>query len=207
MACSKRNTVVLSITGGLACGKSEVGRILGKMGFSVCDADHVAHDLMEKGSRVYQQLVEHFGNQILSADHEISRPLLGEIVFNNPAELTALNRLIHPGVRDVLERWASGKREQNANAAMLVPLLFESGMETLESDAIICVSSNEQQVLRRLEKRGLSGENARLRMNAQMALEEKEARSDYVVLNTGTLEELEQFTRETVNRIKTERGL
>lgn len=207
MACSKRNTIVLGITGGLACGKSEVGRILGKMGFSVCDADHVAHDLMKKGSRVYSQIVEHFGDQILSANHEISRPLLGEIVFNNPTELNALNRLIHPGVRETLERWASGIRDQNINAAMLVPLLFESGMETVECDAIICVSSSEQQVLCRLKKRGLNGTDARLRMDAQMALEEKEEQSDYVVLNTGTLAELEQFTRETVNRIKTERGL
>ena len=167
----------------------------------------MADDLMKKGTLVYQQIVEHFGARTLSADHEISRPLLGEIVFNNPTECEALNRLIHPGVRAALERWIAGKQQQNNNSAILVPLLFESGMETLDCDAIICVSSSERQMLYRLKERGLTGMNARRRMDAQMPLKEKEKRSDYVVLNEGTLEELEQSTRATVNRIKTERGL
>lgn len=207
MACSERKPIVLGVTGGIACGKSEVGRILGLMGFSVCDADRVAHDLMKKGTAVYQQIIARFGIQILLDGGEISRPLLGETVFNNPTEREALNRVIHPAIREKLEHWIAGKREQNKNSAILVPLLFESGMETLECDAIICVSSSTQRVVRRLERRGLNAEEAQLRMDSQMPMEEKKRRSDYVVLNGGTLDELEQSTRETVNRIRTERGL
>ncbi len=207
MACSERKSIVLGVTGGIACGKSEVGRILGKMGFSVCDADRVAHDLMKKGTAVYRRIVERFEVRILLDDGEISRPLLGETVFNNPTEREALNQLIHPAIREKLERWITGKRQQNKNSAILLPLLFESRMETLEFDTVICISSNTPQVLRRLEKRGLDAREAQLRIDSQMPMEEKKRRSDYVVLNVGTLDELEQSTRETVNRIRTERGL
>jgi dephospho-CoA kinase len=203
----ERSALILGITGGIACGKSEVGRILGEMGFAVCDADRVAHDLMRKGTLVYRRIVERFGTRILSDDGEISRPILGEAVFENPTKLETLNRLIHPAIREHLEGWLAGKRHQDKNAAILLPLLFESGMETLGFDAVVCVSSSERQVLHRLEKRGLQREEARARIRSQMPMEEKERRSDHVVLNIGTLAELEQSTRETVNRIKTGRGL
>ena len=207
MADNKRNAVVLGVTGGIACGKSEAGRILREMGFAVHDADRVAHDLMKKGTPVYRQIVDRFGTRILSDDGEISRPILGATVLENPAELDALNRLVHPVVRKELENWIAEKRQKNKNAALLVPLLFESGMDTLDCDAIICVSSREQQVLDRLKQRGLSGTEAQLLIDSQMPLEEKERRSGHVVPNLGTVEELEQATREAVNRIRTERGL
>lgn len=205
MMCAPQNPVVLAITGGIACGKSEVGRILEGLGFAVCDADHVAHELMKKGSRVYQQVVDFFGRHILSTNGEISRPTLGKDVFENPEKREELNRLVHPAVQERLKQWVADVRLKNQNAAVLVPLLFESKMESLEWDAIICVSSSEQQILERLEKRGCGRKEAGQRINAQMPLEEKEKRSDHVIQNIGSLGELEQSTRATVNRISAER--
>jgi dephospho-CoA kinase len=199
------HSFVLGVTGGLACGKSEVGRILGEMGFAVCDADCVAHDLMKKGTPVYRQVVDHFGTCILSDDGEIARSILGKTIFENPAEREALNRLVHPAVRENLETWIAEKRQQGQSAAMLVPLLFESGMDALDWDEVICVSSSEELVFQRLEKRGLGRSEAELRMRSQMPLEEKERRSDRVVPNLGTLAELEDFTRDTVKRAMAER--
>ena len=201
MTIDERNSFVIGITGGLACGKSEVGRILEEMDFSVCDADRVAHDLMKKGTPVYQQVVDHFGTRILSGDGEISRPLLGTIVFENPAEREVLNGLVHPAVRKNLESWIAEARQNNNNAAILVPLLFESGMESLDWDAVLCISSSEDLILHRLENRGLARNEAELRVASQMQLAEKERRSDYVVPNNGTLEELKEYTRATVHRI------
>ena len=202
MTIDERNSFVIGITGGLACGKSEVGRILEEMDFSVCDADRVAHDLMKKGTPVYQQVVDHFGTRILSGDGEVSRPLLGTIVFENPAEREVLNGLVHPAVRKNLESWIAEARQNNNNAAILVPLLFESGMESLDWDAVLCISSSEDLILHRLENRGLARNEAELRVASQMQLAEKERRSDYVVPNNRTLEELKQSTRATVNRIR-----
>ena len=205
MSNNKRNIVVLGVTGGIACGKSEVGRILGEMGFGVCDADRVAHDLMKKGTPVFSQVVKHFDTCILSDNGEISRSILGETVFENPAQREALNRLVHPVVRENLEHWISEKRSAGKNAAVLIPLLFESGMQDLDWDAVICVSSCEEDVFHRLERRGLTREEAEKRIHSQMPLAEKEKLADHIVPNHGTLGELELATRKTVDAIVGER--
>lgn len=205
MSNNKRNRVVLGVTGGIACGKSEVGRILGEMGFAVCDADRVAHDLMKKGTPVFSQVVDRFGTHILSDDGEISRSILGETVFEDPAQRETLNRLVHPAVRESLERWILRKRNAGENTAILVPLLFESGMQDLDWDAVVCVSSCEEDIFQRLEKRGLTREEAEKRIHSQMPLAEKEKLADHVVPNSGTLGELELATRKTVEAIVGER--
>ncbi|MDH3981404.1 MAG: dephospho-CoA kinase [Kiritimatiellaceae bacterium] len=197
----KRNAIVIGVTGGIACGKSEVGRILGEMGFTVCDADCVAHDLMGKGTPVFQKMIEHFGERIIGADGEIARPILGKIVFEDSDQRDVLNRLVHPAVRENLANWIGKMRSEGKPSAVLLPLLFESGMQNLDWDAVICVSSPESDVFQRLEKRGLTPEEAEKRVHSQMPLAEKEGRADLVVPNIGTLRELELATRETVNAI------
>ena len=198
MSNNKRNIIVLGVTGGIACGKSEVGRILEDLGFDVCDADLVAHGLMKKGTPLFQQLVNFFGNHILSGDGEISRPILGEIVFDNPMQREALNRLVHPVVREALEGWINERHRLGLPGAVLVPLLFESGMDTLDLDVVLCVSCPEELVFRRLEQRGLNRVEAERRIDAQMPLEEKERRADFTVPNAGTLQELKEETRKAV---------
>ncbi len=128
------NVVAVGVTGGIACGKSEVGRILDNMGFAVCDADRIAHDLMEKGTPVFSQVVDHFGTSILAENGEISRPILGKIVFENPAQREVLNGLVHPAVRESLAGWIDQMRSEGQRSAVLVPLLFESGMQDLDWD-------------------------------------------------------------------------
>ena len=188
MSGFKRNTIILGVTGGIACGKSEVGHILREMGFKVCDADRVAHDLMRAGTTVHQSIVDVFGEQVLSADGEISREDLGRIVFGNPGKLSMLNELVHPGVREALEHWMAERRKNAEHAAVQLPLLFESGMQELGWDAIICVSSAEAQVIGRLGKRGFQEHEARRRIASQMPLSEKEDLSDCVIQNDGTLQ-------------------
>ncbi len=205
MSGIKRNAVVLGITGGIACGKSEVARILREMGFKVCDADHVAHELMAKGTSVYRAIVDWLGEQVLADDGEISRPTLGRMVFDDPALLLQLNRLVHPAVRVVLAQWIAERRANAENAAVQIPLLYESGMEVLDWDAVICVSSTDEQIRERLGKRGFADAEASRRIAAQMPLKEKENLSDHVIHNFGTLHELEQATRKTVESLIVER--
>ena len=205
MSGIKRDSIVLGITGGIACGKSEVGRILEGIGFAVCDADRVAHELLAPGSSVYQGVVDAFGEQVLTSDGEISRERLGRIVFENPDQLSLLNRLVHPMVRERLTQWISERQENHEDAAVQIPLLFESGMHDLGWDGIVCVSSPEAQVLERLEKRGIQGQEARRRIASQMALEKKEELSDRVIRNDRTFRELERAKREAVESLIDER--
>lgn len=205
MSDTERNALVIAITGGIACGKSEVGRIVGTMGFLLCDADRVAHGKMVRGTPVYRKIVQYFGDEILDDEGEISRPALGKIVFANPQERMALNRMVHPVVREALETWIAQRRQNGENAAVQIPLLFESGMEVLDWDAIICVSSRRDDIFERLQKRGMTLLEASSRVESQMPVEEKERRSDYVIKNLGTLQELERVTRETVNSLLLER--
>jgi len=205
MSDNKRYSIVLGITGGIACGKSEVGRILRDLGFVVCDSDHVAHGLMAKGMAVHQRIVECFGDHVLDGSGEISRSALGTLVFDDPEKLSRLNRLIHPAVRVELQRWIAERRSNGDSAAVQIPLLFESGMDTLDWDAVVCVSSKEDQVCERIAARGINLIDARKRIAAQMPLGEKERLSDRVIRNFGTLQELEEATRKTVESLIVER--
>ena len=196
---------MLGITGGIACGKTEVGRILGEMGFRLCDADHVAHTLMGRNSAVFNKVVDLFGEQILTEEGEISRPVLGKIVFEDSQRLELLNTLVHPAVRRALAAWIMTMRAEKRSAAVLLPLLFESRMHDLDWDAVVCVSCPENKIFQRLEKRGLSHEEAEQRVCSQMPSAEKERLADYVIPNSGTLGELKLAVRETVDAIMLER--
>ena len=206
MSASKRSAIIIGLTGGIACGKSEAGRILERMGFALCDADELAHALMAKGMPAYRKTVECFGEDILAETGEISRPVLAEIVFNDAARREALNRAVHPFVRDELEKWIMRHRRDRQDAAVQIPLLFESGMETLDWDGVLCISASEEAVIQRLADRGISRDDAVRRIESQWPLAEKERRSDFVVSNGGTLEELETALRRAVQETVLRKG-
>jgi dephospho-CoA kinase len=205
MSDIERNAMVIGVTGGIACGKSEVGRILESMGYCVIDADHVAHGLMAKGTGVFKDIVAFFGKRILSGEGEICRSTLGAIVFEDSEKRERLNALVHPAVRSEIERWISERRDRRDRAAVQIPLLFESRMHDLDWDGIICVSASDELVLERLRKRGMDENAAMQRIRSQMPLTEKERLSDCVIRNLGTLQELKGATRQALERLPVER--
>lgn len=194
-------SLILGITGGMGCGKTEVGHILSAEGFRVLDSDFLAHELMLKDRPVYRNVVAAFGEEILSGDGEIDRKRLGAVVFNDPAAREQLNRLVHPDVISSANEWIAECRAAQEDAAVLVPLLFEAGW-TRAWDAVICVTAPEKQIFQRLENRGLSKEDAGRRIAAQMPLNEKAAQSDFVIENDGTLQTLRDRTVGLVRTIR-----
>lgn len=197
------HSIILGITGGIACGKTETGRILSSEGFKVLDSDFLAHELMGKGFSVYDAVVQAFGGAILGEDGEIDRGKLGALVFSDPQALCELNRLVHPAVIATANEWVAVCREAQEDAAVLVPLLFEAGW-TEGWDAVICVIAPEDQVFQRLEKRGISQDEARTRIAAQMPLAEKAARAGFVIQNGDTLESLQDRIKELIDTIRAE---
>jgi len=196
--------IILGITGGIACGKTEIGRILSAEGFKVLDSDFLAHELMGKGRPVYEAVVEHFGGAILTADEEIDRAKLGKKIFADQQQRSVLNRLVHPAVIEAAREWMKECRESQEDAAVLVPLLFEAGW-TEGWDAVICLTAPEEQIFQRLGKRGLSKDDVRKRIAAQMPQTEKAAKADFVIENGGTPEVLRSRMMDIVEKIRSEK--
>jgi dephospho-CoA kinase len=187
MSADMTENLKLGITGGIACGKSELGRILAEEGFRVLDADQVARDLLQRGNEEYDQTVELFGEEIVRADGELDRARLAEIVFADCGKLARLNSIVHPRTLQLCREWVAQCRD--SRRAVIIPLLFEAGADD-GWDAVVCIASSSANVLERLRARGLNEEQAELRIAAQMPIEEKMRRSDYVIVNDGDLDAL-----------------
>lgn len=193
--------ITLALTGGIACGKSEAGRIFAGEGFSVLDTDVVAHELMKAGSSVFEKVIERFGKSVVCEDGALDRKILGDKVFGDPAARNELNDLVHPAVIAAVKQW---RLVQAGDVAVLVPLLFEIGWVD-GWDAVVCVSSNESLIYQRLENRGLNEIEARRRIAAQMPLIEKEEKSDFIIKNNGSLKELRAETLNVLERVRKQR--
>ena len=185
--------VVVGMTGGIACGKSTAAACLAEEGVAVLETDEVAHDVMRPDGPAYDDVVAAFGKEIVAADGTIDRRILGKLVFERPDALRHLNALVHPSVREHWESWRTARRSENRSGVIVIPLLFETGA-TAGWDAVLCVAAPEDEMLRRLERRGLTETEARQRLAAQWPVAEKMRRADAVIWNDGTLEELKART-------------
>jgi len=192
----------IAVTGGIACGKSLVGTYLLEAGLAVRDADDVVHELMQGGNPVCEAVVAEFGEETLAADGTIDRERLGLLVFSDPGKRERLNNLVHPAVKDELERWMLevGDAGSSKGLAVIVPLLYEAGWEK-GWDAVICVLSREGTQRDRLMAVGRSEEDAVRRIAAQTPVAKKAALSDYVIVNEGTQDSLREQTGRILRRM------
>ncbi|OQA24858.1 MAG: Dephospho-CoA kinase [Verrucomicrobia bacterium ADurb.Bin345] len=190
--------LAIGLTGGIACGKSEVARELAGLGAEVADADDLAHEVIRPGSPGYGRVVARFGREILNEQGEVDRRRLGEIVFADAGERMALEAIIHPEVVRRLRDWVGRVTGRGGHAVAVVPLLYEVGLVNMW-DAVVCVIAPEDVVLRRLRARGLGDEAARARIGAQMPVAEKAKKATFVIENGGSLRELKERTREIWN--------
>jgi len=178
----------VAITGGIACGKSLFSRALEQLGAELLDADDVVHRLEAPGGAAVPDLVRLFGSSVLDEHGGIDRAVLAERVFSDPEARRQVNAVVHPLVRTVLRRWV--EEPSDALRIAVIPLLFEAGW-TDGWDVIICLVSNEALQRERLMRfRGLTDEQARKRIAAQMPVAEKAARSHLVVHNDADAEAL-----------------
>jgi len=180
----------LGLTGGIASGKSAVAAMLRELGFAVLDADSLAHKLIEPGQPAYYEVAREFGPEIVAPDGFINRAKLGAIVFAQPAKLARLNAIIHPRVESAallqLDEWA---RNATRDAAFVeAALLVEAGYQKILDGLVVTWCRPEQQFAR-LRLRGLTEEEARQRIAAQIPLDEKLRYATYKIDCSGTLDE------------------
>ncbi|MFY9120118.1 MAG: dephospho-CoA kinase [Syntrophomonadaceae bacterium] len=182
---------IIGLTGGIASGKSTVSRALRELGAIVIDADEVAHTIMEPGKPAWEDIIEHFGSGVLNADQTIDREKLGAIVFNNPERLQVLNQITHPRVGEQFKQIITTLRAEKSDAVLFmeVPLLYETHMERICDEVWVVWVDEETQIQRLMKRDGLSREDALKRIDAQMSLDEKARRADFVIDNRYSIEE------------------
>jgi len=184
--------VILGLTGNIAAGKSTVAAELRRRGAAVVDADQLARQVVAAGSPVLTRLAERFGRSILNAAGDLDRERLGQLVFADPQALQDLNAITHPAIITLAER-ALAELEQKGDYPFVVydvPLLFEVGADKRVDKILLVTIAEVEQERRLMARNGFAMDEARRRIAAQMPQREKITRADFVVDNSGSLEQL-----------------
>ena len=184
---------IIGITGGIGTGKSTVSTILGELGAVTFSADDAAREVLAPDSDGLREVAAAFGAEVIGPDGSLDRAKVAEIVFKDSRAREKLERITHPRILALLRKWIEKARRGNPPGTIIVvevPLLFEAGMEEW-FDSIVVVAASEESQLKRLRHRsGLSEEEARSRIGAQIPIGEKASRAQHVIHNDGSISDL-----------------
>lgn len=179
---------VIGLTGGIACGKSNVSDTLRELGAFIIDGDEIAHDLTRPGGRALPALLEAFGDGVFAEDGSLNRRALGARVFSDTAARLTLDAIMQPMIRQEIQRLLAQARTRGVKLCVLdMPLLYETGLESW-CDRVWCVTLPRETQLQRLMARdGFTREEAEARLRSQLPAEEKAARAQVVIDTSGTI--------------------
>ncbi|MGA9162461.1 MAG: dephospho-CoA kinase [Actinomycetota bacterium] len=183
--------LLVGLTGGIGSGKSTVARMLEEHGAVVFDADVLAREVVEPGTRGHAAVIERFGANVLAPGGELDREALASIVFADPAARRDLEAIVHPEVRRLFAEGSETYRDSDRVVVFSAPLLVETGMHTAFDVLVVVSATTATQVGRLMRGRGMSEESIRARIDAQAPLEDKAEVADFLVDNEGTIDELE----------------
>ena len=181
---------IIGITGGIASGKSTVTEFLRQKGFQVVDADAVVHQLQKPGGRLYQVLVEHFGEKVLLENGELKRPLLASLIFSKPEEQEWSKQTQGQIIREELGSLRDKLAQTDDVFFMDIPLLFEQDYASWFDETWLVYVNRDVQLERLMNRDQLSQESAKTRLASQWLLEEKKKFATYILDNNGSREQL-----------------
>ena len=181
---------IIGITGGIASGKSTVTEFLRQKGFQVVDADAVVHQLQKPGGRLYQVLVEHFGEKVLLENGELNRPLLASLIFSNPEEQEWSKRTQGEIIREELAALRNQLAQTESLFFMDIPLLFEQNYASWFDETWLVYVNRYVQLERLMKRDQISKEAAESRLNSQWPLERKISLASHSLDNNGNQEQL-----------------
>lgn len=193
----------VGLTGGMACGKSVVGEMFAALGAHVIQSDSVAHQLMQPGEAVYEEVVRRFGTGILNLDRTVNRAKLAEIAFGQLSRIAELNSIVHPAVINYENRWMQeiAQRDPHAIAIVEAALILEAGSANRFDRLVVVTCRPEQRIERWATRAKVDLETARRevtrRMAAQLPDEKKIKSADYAIDNSGSL----QATRKRAEKV------
>ena len=181
---------IIGITGGIASGKSTVTEFLRQKGFQVVDADAVVHQLQKPGGRLFQILVEHFGEKVLLENGELNRPLLASLIFSNPEEQEWSKRTQGEIIREELAALRNQYAQTEALFFMDIPLLFEQNYASWFDETWLVYVNRDVQLERLMKRDQISKEAAESRLNSQWSLERKMLLASHGLDNNGNQKQL-----------------
>ena len=181
---------IIGITGGIASGKSTVTNFLRKQGFQVVDADAVVHQLQKPGGRLFQALVQHFGQEIILENGELNRPLLASLIFSNTEEQEWSKQIQGEIIREELATLRDQLAQTEEIFFMDIPLLFEQDYSSWFDQTWLVYVEPDVQMERLMKRDQLSKDLAISRLSAQWSLEEKKGLASQVIDNNGSQDQL-----------------
>ncbi len=176
---------IIGLTGNIACGKSTVAAIFKELGATLIDADKVARDIVGKDKPALGKIINHFGNEILNKDGTLNREKLGRKVFNDKNQRQILNDITHPEIFKEINNLIEKYRSEGQKIVIIEAALIVEREKLIKIiDKLIVVSTSKDIQIKRLKDRdGFSKEQAILRINSQIPIEEKIKHADYVIHN------------------------
>ena len=192
----------IGLTGGIASGKSTVASMLRDLDCPVLAADALGHELLEPGQTAYAEVVREFGIDILDSYGNVDRTALGEIVFADAEKRERLNKILHPRIQEIIQKWFAALDQVGGPGLAVVEaaLIVEAGYQKDLDKLVVCWCRRAQQI-ERLMERGLTEEQALLRIAAQMPMEEKRAMADETIDCSGPIEETEREVGAVIRRL------
>ena len=203
---------VIGLTGGIGSGKSTVSRRLIEKGYQIFDADLISHQIVEPGMPALEQIRETFGEAFLDEEGRLRRKAMAAHITADPAERARLNAIMHTaivgaieeGIKQARKDAAAAGEEENTIVFIDAPLLFEAGLDRLCDEVWLVTAPEEVRIRRVMERDGISEELVRGYMASQMPEEEKRARSQRLLDNGGTKEQLYEDLEEALAAITKE---
>ncbi len=194
----------VGLTGGIGSGKSTVCGMFRGLGASIIDADVLAREVLEPGRPAYFETIHIFGKRVAGSDGRIDRKALADIVFRDPAKRKLLEGIVHPRVFEEEARLAAATEAADPAAVVFfdAALLIETGAHSRMDRVVLVWCRPETQLDRLVKKCGLSSEDALLRINAQMPLDEKKRYATHIIDNDGSVEETERQVRKLYGELK-----
>lgn len=183
---------VIGLTGGIASGKTTVASILKEFGAEIIDADKVAREVVEPGKKAWIEIKSAFGDNAILPNGNINRKYLADLIFNNPQMRKVLNSIVHPKVINEINNKIDYYRQKGDTKVVVldVPLLLETGMESMVDEVWVVAVDEETQINRMLKRDKISVEEAKNRIKSQMPLKEKLKRGDKIIEGDLTLPSL-----------------
>lgn len=178
----------VALTGGIATGKSHVRAQFEQLGVPTIDADTLARDVVAVGTPGLQAVVSRFGQGVLDDTGALDRRKLASIVFSDAAARRDLEQIVHPAVKSAIDRWFESIDPRSALAVADIPLLYETGRERDFETVIVTACTPDAQVKRIIRRDGTTEAEARARIAAQLPIDEKVRRADYVIRTDGNVE-------------------